>query len=214
MIGGLFSIGFEQFVQRANRTAGGTITHAAVQPLFSFGTVIFSIYSCAFLLFFALFSAKSDRANCMLLVLRLLTLLVAVPVLFATGYYIDGSLTLVIVLSRFLYLAYYCYIFKRPHFILYNTSVLLFAQGKCVPYTKLTYFSNYAALYGGSGYLTLGRKVIDFTEARNVVLAVRGRVQEDLSLARAVELANGDYIYIFTKDPAVSVYSFSFQPLN
>lgn len=214
MIGGLFSIGFEQFLQHANHTTGGVITRNAVQPLFTYGTVIFSIYSCIFLLFFALFSAKSDRINCLLLVLRALTLFVSVPVLLFTGYYIDGGLTFAILFARFFYLSYYCIRFKRPHFILYNTSVLLFVQGKCVPYAKLTYFANYAALYGGAGFLTLGRKVISFTEARNVVLAVLGKVQEDLSLARMVELANGDFIYIFTKDPAVSVYSFSFQPLN
>nr|WIF20065.1 ORF3 [Luchacovirus sp.] len=214
MIGGLFSVGFSQFVQHANVSSGGAISVNAVQPLFTYGTVVFSIYSCIFLVFFALFSAKSDRINYLLLVLRVITLFVAVPVLLVTGYYVDGCLTFAIIFARFFYLAYYCIKFKRPHFILYNASVLLFAQGKCVPYFKLTHFANYAALYGGSGYLTLGRRVINFTEARNVVLALRGRVQEDLSLARIIELANGDYIYIFTKDPAVSVYNFTFQPLN
>lgn len=214
MIGGLFSVGFEQFIQHANVTTGGAITALAAQPLVNYGTAVFSVYSCCFLSFFALYSVKSDRANCLLLFLRLLTLFVAVPILFCTGYYIDGSLTLIILLSRFCYLTYYCVRFKRLHFILYNTSTLLFAQGRCVPYVKLHYFANYAALYGGAGHLMLGRKVINFTEARNVVLAVRGRLQEDLLLARVVELANGEFIYIFTKEPAVSVYNFSFQPLN
>lgn len=214
MIGGLFSVGFDKFIDVANVTLGGNITAKSVQPLVNFSTAVFSIYSCIFLIFFVLYSAKSDRVNCILLLFRILTLIIAVPILFYYQYYIDGSLTLAIVLGRFFYLLYFCHKFKRPHFLFYNTDLLLFAQGKCVTYAKLTYFANYAALYGGLGYVTLGRNIINFTEARNVILALRGRVQEDLSLARFIELANGDCIYIFTKDPAVSVYSFSFQPLN
>ncbi|QZL09684.1 NS4 [plateatu pika coronavirus P83] len=214
MIGGLFSVGFEQFLQHANHTVNGAITPNAVRPLFNYGTVVFSIYSCIFLIFFALFKAKSVRFNLILFFLRIVVLLIAVPFLFFTGYYVDGGLTLAILFMRFFYLSYYCIRLKNPYFILYNTSVLLFVQGKCVPYVKLTHFSNYAALYGGHGYLTLGRSVVNFVEARYVTIAIRGSVYEDLSLARTVELANGDYVYIFTKEPAVSVYNFTFQPLN
>lgn len=52
---------------------------------------------------------------------------------------------------------------------------------------------------------------LHFVDPMLVGIAIRGLVHADLTVVRAVELLNGDFIYIFSQEAVVGVYNAAFS---
>nr|UYW66184.1 ORF3 protein [Tadarida brasiliensis bat alphacoronavirus] len=153
------------------------------------------LLTSVFVVYFALFKATFFKFNVGLLIARLITLFVYVPMLFALGVYVDAVVVGLVILGRFLYVSYFAWRFKTVAFILYNTSTLAFIMGKCRYYDSQPYM----VLTGGEYYISFGDNFVPFVGANDLYVAIRGRLQEDLFLVRRVELINGQFFYICTR---------------
>ncbi|AIA62266.1 hypothetical protein ORF3 [BtNv-AlphaCoV/SC2013] len=172
-----------------------------VVPIAHFNLGIDYLFSSVFVYYFATYRGNSIKTNCALFVCRLLVLFVYAPLLLYTGAYIDGSLTAIILLCRFFYVAYFAVRFHSFYFVLLNSPTLAWVFGKAWYY----HFDDYTCLRGGDSYVRFGPHFVPFVSDRNLFLALRGRVQKDVCLVRRVELINGDFLYIFASEPAISV---------
>nr|UZK98247.1 MAG: ORF3 protein [Tadarida brasiliensis bat alphacoronavirus 2] len=168
------------------------------------------LLTSVFVVYFALFKASSLKFNVGLFIARLLTLLVYVPLLLFCGSYVDAAVIGLVVLCRLIYVCYFAWRFKSIAFILYNTSTLAFIMGKCRYYDSQPYM----VLTGGEYYITFGDNFVPFVGANDLYVAIRGRLQEDLYLVRRVELINGQFFYIFARDPVVGVVNMKFSDVQ
>lgn len=170
-------------------------------PILHFNLGIDYLFSSVFVYYFATYCGSSFKTNVILLIARLLVLFVYAPLLFYTGAYIDGCIIAILLLCRHVYVAYYCIRFRSFNFLLLNSSTLAWVFGKC----WYTQFQPYVCLRGGDSYVKFGPHFVPFVSDENLYIAVRGRTQLDSPLVRRVELINGDFLYIFAKEPVVSV---------
>nr|UBX89766.1 ORF3c protein [Feline coronavirus] len=154
-----------------------------------------------FVLFLALYRSTNFKVCVGVLMFKIVSMTLIGPMLIAFGYYIDGIVTTTVLALRFIYLAYFWYVNSRFEFILYNTTTLMFVHGRAAPFMRSSHGSIYVTLYGGINYI----------DPMLVGIAIRGLVRADLTVVRAVELLNGDFIYIFSQEAVVGVYNAAFS---
>uniref|UniRef100_A0AB38ZDI2 Nonstructural protein n=1 Tax=Cardioderma bat coronavirus TaxID=3119326 RepID=A0AB38ZDI2_9NIDO len=208
---GLFQLGMENAVRNTNAPPE-TVERVleALQPAQHTLTVASFLLTSIFVVYFALFKASSFRANCVLLALRIFTLLVYVPVLVYFEAYLDGIVICLTLLARLAYLSFFCFRYKTPAFLLLNTGKLAFICGKYWYYQD----SAYLVVPGGEHFVNFGMHMVPFPVANDLYVALRGYKDEDLPLVRRVELINGAFIYIFAREPVVGVVNMSFSEIQ
>lgn len=164
-----------------------------------------------FVLFLALYRSTNFKACVGILMLKIVSMTLIGPMLIAFGYYIDGIVTTTVLALRFIYLAYFWYVNNRFEFILFNTSTLMFVHGRAAPFMRSSHSSIYVTLYGGINYMLVNDLTLHFVDPMLVRIAIRGLAHADLTVVRAVELLNGDFIYIFSQEAVVGVYNAAFS---
>nr|ADD26775.1 non-structural protein 3c-like protein [Ferret systemic coronavirus MSU-S] len=164
-----------------------------------------------FVLFLAMYRCTSFKLNVAILGFKIVAMCLISPLLIMFGFYIDGVVTMVVLLARFCYLSYFWFRFKRFEFVFYNVSTLMFVHGRAAPYLRSSHNTHYVTLYGGLNYLCVDDLALHFVNPMLVNLAIRGLVQLDLNVVRSIELLNGDFIYIFSPVPFVGVYNAAFD---
>nr|URD31301.1 NS3 protein [Megaderma bat coronavirus]URD31308.1 NS3 protein [Megaderma bat coronavirus] len=162
-----------------------------------------------FALYFALFKSSNFRINYGLLLLRVLTLLIYIPVLCYFNAAVDASVIFACVFGRLCYVSYWAIRYRSWAFILLNTDRVAFVNGKSwygddLPYTILS---------GGDRHVCFGHHVIPFVNANELYIALRGRKEEDIPLSRSIELLNGVYLYVFAPEPCVGVVNLAFKEI-
>nr|WCC62305.1 ORF3 protein [Bat Coronavirus PaGZ19]WCC62329.1 ORF3 protein [Bat Coronavirus PaGZ19] len=170
-------------------------------PVYHFNLGIDYLFSSLFVFYFATYRGSSFKVNVLLLICRILVLFCYAPLLLYAGAYIDGCIIALVLFCRHVYVAYYCVRYRSFYFLLLNCSTLAWIFGKPW-YIELT---PYTCLRGGDSYVSFGPHFIPFVRDENLYIAIRGRQQLDSSLVRRIELINGDFLYIFAKEPVVSV---------
>nr|AIL54128.1 3c [Feline coronavirus] len=170
-------------------------------------------FSIAFLfvLFLALYRSTNFKVCVGVLMFKIVSMTLIGPMLIAFGYYIDGIVTITVLALRFVYLAYFWYVNSRFEFILYNTTTLMFVHDRAAPFMRSSHGSIYVTLYGGINYMFVNDLTLHFVDPMLVGIAIRGLVRADLTVVRAVELLNGDFIYIFSQEAVVGVYNAAFS---
>ncbi|AKG92641.1 non-structural protein 3c [Ferret coronavirus] len=164
-----------------------------------------------FVLFLAMYRCTSFKQNVAILIFKIVAMCFIAPLLIMFGCYIDGVITIVVLLARFCYLSYFWFRFKRFEFVFYNVSTLMFVHGRAAPYLRSSHNTHYVTLYGGLNYMCVDDLALHFVNPMLVKLAIRGLVQLDLNVVRSIELLNGDFIYIFSPEPVVGVYNAAFD---
>nr|QNF22825.1 accessory protein 3c [Feline coronavirus] len=164
-----------------------------------------------FVLFLALYRSTNFRVCVGVLMFKIVSMTLIGPMLIAFGYYIDGIVTTTVLALRFIYLAYFWYVNSRFEFILYNTTTLMFVHGRAAPFMRSSHGSICVTLYGGINYMFVNDLTLHFVDPMLVGIAIRGLVRADLKVVRAVELLNGDFIYIFSQEAVVGVYNAAFS---
>nr|QVX24252.1 truncated accessory 3c protein [Feline coronavirus] len=156
-----------------------------------------------FVLFLALYRITNFKVCVGVLMFKIVSMTLIGPMLIAFGYYIDGIVTTTVLALRFIYLAYFWYVNSRFEFILYNTTTLMFVHDRAAPFMRSSHGSIYVTLYGGINYMFVNELTLHFVDPMLVCIAIRGLVRADLTVVRAVELLNGDFIYIFSQEAVV-----------
>nr|AIL54188.1 3c [Feline coronavirus] len=164
-----------------------------------------------FVLFLALYRSTNFKVCVGVLMFKIVSMTLIGPMLIAYGYYIDGIVTTTVLALRFNYLAYFWYVNSRFEFILYNTTTLMFVHDRAAPFMRSSHGSIYVTLYGGINYMSVNDLTLHFVDPMLVGIAIRGLVRADLTVFRAVELLNGDFIYIFSQEAVVGVYNAAFS---
>lgn len=164
-----------------------------------------------FVLFLALYRSTNFKACVGVLMFKIVSMTLIGPMLIAFGYYMDGIVTTTVLALRFIYLTYFWYVNSRFEFILYNTTTLMFVHDRAAPFTRSSHGSIYVTLYGGINYMFVNDLTLHFVDPMLVGIAIRGLVHADLTVVRAVELLNGDFIYIFSQEAVVGVYNAAFS---
>nr|AAR88615.1 non-structural protein 3c [Canine coronavirus] len=164
-----------------------------------------------FVLFLALYRSTNFKACVSILMFKIVAMTLIGPMLIAFGYYIDGIVTTTVLALRFIYLAYFWYVNSRFEFILFNTTTLMFVHGRAAQFMRSSHSSIYVTLYGGINYMLVNDLTLHFVDPMLVRIAIRGLAHADLTVVRAVELLNGDFIYIFSQEAVVGVYNAAFS---
>nr|QVX24253.1 accessory 3c protein [Feline coronavirus] len=164
-----------------------------------------------FVLFLALYRSTNFKVCVGVLMFKIVSMTLIGPMLIAFGYYIDGIVTTTVLALRFTYLAYFWYANSRFEFILYNTTTLMFVHDRAAPFMRSSHGAIYVTLYGGINYMFVNDLTLHFVDPMLVGIAIRGLVRADLTVVRAVELLNGDFIYIFSQEAVVGVYNAAFS---
>nr|QVG59929.1 accessory protein 3c [Feline coronavirus] len=217
MIGGLFlnSLSFivvNQHVIANNTPHVNSIVqqHHVVSASIKSSHLEFSI-AVLFVLFLALYRITNFKVCVGVLMFKIVAMTLIGPMLIAFGYYIDGIVTTTVLALRFIYLAYFWYVNSRFEFILYNTTTLMFVHDRAAPFMRSSHVSIYVTLYGRINYMFVNDLTLHFVDPMLVGIAIRGLVHADLTVVRAVELLNGDFIYIFSQEAVVGVYNAAFS---
>nr|AIL54235.1 3c [Feline coronavirus]AIL54238.1 3c [Feline coronavirus] len=163
-----------------------------------------------FVLFLALYRSTNFKVCVSVLMFKIVSMTLIGPMLIAFGYYIDGIVTTTVLALRFVYLAYFWYVNSRFEFI-YNTTTLMFVHDRAAPFMRSSHGSIYVTSYGGINYMFVNDLTLHFVDPMLVGIAIRGLVRADLTVVRAVELLNGDFIYIFSQEAVVGVYNAAFS---
>nr|WCC61940.1 ORF3 protein [Bat Coronavirus RaYN20] len=161
------------------------------------------LLTSVFVIYFALYRAKSFRINCLMLVLRVLTLMCYIPTLLYFGSYIDAGVIWVVVVSRLAYTIYWAVKYRSFSFVLLNSDKLAFICGKYWYYEDKPYI----VLMGGEHFINFGPHFVTFVLPSDVYVALRGYIENDVPLVRRVELINGAFIYVFAQEACVGVYN-------
>lgn len=169
------------------------------------------IISLLFSIFLAMYRSTSFKSNVALSLFKVATICFISPFLIGLGLYVDGIVTLVVLLGRYLYLSYFWFKFERFEFLFYNVSTLMFVHGKAAPYLRSSNHAHYVTLYGSLNHMRVEDFTLYFVDPMLVKIAIRGFVQLDLNVVRSIELLNGDFIYIFSPEPVVGVYNAAFS---
>nr|BBE15233.1 non-structural protein 3c [Feline coronavirus] len=217
MIGGLFlnTLSFivtNQHVIVNNTPHVNSIVqqHHVVSASIKSSHLEFSI-AVLFVLFLALYRSTNFKVCVGVLMFKIVSMTLVGPMLIAFDYYIDGIVTTAVLALRFIYLAYFWYVNSRFEFILYNTTTLMFVHDRAAPFTRSSHGSIYVTLHGGINYMFVNDLTLHFVDPMPVGIAIRGLVHADLTVVRAVELLNGDFIYIFSQEAVVGVYNAAFS---
>ncbi|ACT10888.1 non-structural protein 3c [Feline coronavirus UU4] len=216
MIGGLFlnTLSFivtNQHVVVNNTSHVNSIVqqHHVVSASIKSFHLEFSI-AVLFVLFLALYRSTNFKVCVGVLMFKIVSMTLIGPMLIAFGYYIDGIVITTVLALRFIYLAYFWCVNSRFEFILYNTTTLMFVLDRAAPFVRSSHGSIYVTLHGGIIYMFVNDLTLHFVDSMLVGIAIRGLVHADL-VVRAVELLNGDFIYIFSQEPVVGVYNAAFS---
>nr|WCZ55928.1 MAG: NS3 [Hipposideros bat coronavirus] len=168
------------------------------------------LFTSFFVVYFALYKAKSVKNNCILLCLRLVAMFFYAPLLCYFQLYVDAVLVFVVLYIRLMYVVYWSCRYRTFAFIVLNTDKLAFVQGYYWYYNDTSYIT----LQGGENFLVLGTKLVPFALAHDIYIALRGKKDEDVPLVRRVELINGQFFYIFAQEPVVGVVNMSFSEIR
>nr|AIN55848.1 accessory protein 3c [Feline coronavirus] len=217
MIGGLFLNTLSFIVTNQHVVANNTPhvnsivqQHRVVSANIKSFHLEFSI-AVLFVLFLALYRSTNFKVCVGVLMFKIVSMTLIGPMLIAFGYYIDGIVTTTVLALRFVYLAYFWYVDSRFEFILYNTTTLMFVHDRAAPFMRSSHGSIYVTLHGGINYMFVNDLTLHFVDPMLVGIAIRGLVHADLTVVRAVELLNGDFIYIFSQEAVVGVYNAAFS---
>nr|AIN55852.1 accessory protein 3c [Feline coronavirus] len=217
MIGGLFLNTLSFIVTNQHVVANNTPhvnsvvqQHHVVSANIKSFHLEFSI-AVLFVLFLALYRSTNFKVCVGVLMFKIVSMTLIGPMLIAFGYYIDGIVTTTVLALRFVYLAYFWYVDSRFEFILYNTTTLMFVHDRAAPFMRSSHGSIYVTLHGGINYMFVNDLTLHFVDPMLVGIAIRGLVHADLTVVRAVELLNGDFIYIFSQEAVVGVYNAAFS---
>nr|AIL54143.1 3c [Feline coronavirus] len=217
MIGGLF-LNTLSFIVTNQHVTVNNISHvnSIVQQHHVVSASIKSFHlefsiAVLFVLFLALYRSTNFKVCVSVLMFKIVSMTLIGPMLIAFGYYIDGIVTTTVLALRFVYLAYFWYVNSRFEFILYNTTTLMFVHDRAAPFMRSSHGSIYVTLYGGINYTFVNDLTLHFVDPMLVGIAIRGLVHADLTVVRAVELLNGDFIYIFSQEAVVGVYNAAFS---
>nr|AEY69250.1 non-structural protein 3c [Feline coronavirus] len=153
-----------------------------------------------FVLFLALYRSTNFKMCVGVLMFKIVSMTLIGPMLIAFGYYIDVIVTTTVLALRFVYLAYFRYVNSIFEFILYNTTTLMFVHDRAAPFMRSSH-----------GSMFVNDLMLHFVDPMLVGIAIRGLVRADLTVVRAVELLNGDFIYIFSQEAVVGVYNAAFS---
>nr|ALK28788.1 orf4 [229E-related bat coronavirus] len=212
---GLFTLNLESTVNSSLSRAkiGADVTRQVIDDV-KRGTVTFNILAYTlmslFAVYFALFKAKSRCGRVAILVSKLLTLFAYVPILYWSEAYLDASLLTVIILGRLLHTAWYAWLYRTWDFIAFNVTTLCYVHGKCW-YVETKSMKPFVCFYGGDQFLYVGDKLVSYVSTNDLYVALRGRIEKDLSLSRKVDLFNGECIYVFCEQPAVGIVNTDFR---
>nr|WDE20151.1 4b protein [Human coronavirus 229E] len=69
----------------------------------------------------------------------------------------------------------------------------------------------FVCFYGGDQFLYIGDRIVTYLSTNDLYVALRGRIDKDLSLSRKVELYNGDRKSLFCEHPAVGIVNTDFK---
>ncbi|APD51476.1 ORF3 protein [NL63-related bat coronavirus] len=214
MFGGLFQLSIEKAINQSATDLKLSEDNAAIlrdnlKPASTASAITAYLLTSLFVAYFALFKPLSNRGRVLCFAAKLLVLFLYVPLLFYVGAYLDGAIICVALLSRFFHVGYYAYLYKNFSFLLFNSTVLCFAMGKCWYFDKKKFGKEFVAVYGGDHYLVYGGQTIAFASASELYMAIRGSLEKNLQLMRKVELYNGDAIYVFAEEPVVGIVNMS-----
>lgn len=201
MMLGLFQLNFEDATPSIRTVIPSKPVLPHVVPITHFNLGIDYLFSSVFVYYFATYRSNSFKVNVACFVARLLVLFAYAPLLLYAGAYVDGSIIAIVLFCRFFYVAYFALRYRSFHFVILNRPTLAWLYGKCWYFT----FQDYICLRGGDSYVRFGPHFVPFITDKNLFMAVRGKQQKDVCLVRRIELINGDFLYIFAKEPVVGV---------
>lgn len=197
---GLFQLHLEQHI--AEHVANGNVREVVAPIQYTLSSANFLLTSI-YVIYFALYKADSIKINCLMLILRVLTLVCYVPLLLYFGAYLDAIIIWLVLAGRIAYTSYWAVKYKNIAFIFLNTDNLAFICGKYWYYEDKPYI----VLPGGEHFVTFGPHFVTFVVAADVYVALRGKIEMDVPLTRCVELLNGAFIYVFTKEACVGIFN-------
>nr|ADX59489.1 ORF3 protein [Miniopterus bat coronavirus/Kenya/KY33/2006] len=215
MFGGLFQLSFDTAINNTVKRLRLTPEQASVvntelAPVHHATSALGYLLTSVFVVYFAIYKASTLRGNVMCLLARVVLIFVYSPLLLYCGSFVDGSFIAGVLIARFCQTCYYAYRYKNLAFVIYNTTVLAFINGKPWYYHQQPWL----VLSGGDHYVTLGVHIIPFVSNNELYVAVRGSTDENLDLVRCVELIDGSFFYIFCKEPVVGVVNFKFSEIK
>lgn len=212
---GLFTLQIESAVNQSlsKSKVSAVVSRQVIQDVraaaVTFNLLAYTLMSL-FVVYFAFFKARSNRGRVALIVFKILILFVYVPLLYWSQAYIDATLIAVILLGRFFHTAWYCWLYKTWDFIVFNVTTLCYVQGKCW-FLENKALKPFVCFYGGDQFLYIGDRVVSYVSTNDLYVALRGRIDRDLSLSRKVDLYNGECVYFFFEHPAVGIVNTDFK---
>ncbi|UBB42448.1 ORF3 protein [Jingmen Miniopterus schreibersii alphacoronavirus 1] len=180
-----------------------TVTTPKPVVLHSNNTVIGYLLVSVFVYYFAIFKPYSYRGQILTLLAKFCVLTLYVPLLILCGAYIDAGIITLVLVTRFLYVAFYTFKYKSIYFILFNETQLCFSFGKACHVSTL--YRRFMVFTGGHQYIDFGYNFLPFIDTDTLSVCVRGRDEYDLNFSRQIELCDGSYLYLFTLEPVVSI---------
>ncbi|AGT21334.1 non-structural protein 3 [Bat coronavirus CDPHE15/USA/2006] len=181
-----------------------------LEPVRQFSIASGFFFTSVFVIYFTLFKASTFRRNLLLLLARFLVVVVYCPLLFYFGCHLDGSFILLTIFARLLYVCYYAWRYKSIQFVVLNTTTLAFVNGKCTYYANEPFFT----FEGGDHYIKLGEYYVPFVDRNSLYVALRGKFEEDVYLSRSIELFNGHFLYVFTRQQVVGIVNSNFTDVQ
>uniref|UniRef100_A0AB38ZDW5 Non-structural 3c protein n=1 Tax=Chaerephon bat coronavirus TaxID=2991261 RepID=A0AB38ZDW5_9NIDO len=161
----------------------------------------FMLTSC-FVVFFAVYRTHNRQLNLLLLLLRLLSIFVYAPLLAYCGAFLDAVIVLLVLAARLSYVCFFACLYKNTQFILLNSTTLWFYDG----FADFCDSPNLVILEGDESSIKFAGTVLPF--AYDTVhmavgsfsyIAVRGRVECNLSLVETVDLSSCQKLRIFMR---------------
>nr|WCC62819.1 ORF3 protein [Bat Coronavirus RpGX16] len=216
MFGGLFQLTLEGVVDSTIRAANldpnaEVLLREQVQPAINGANMLGYLLTSMFVWYFALYKPSSKRGRMAMFVAKLLVIFAYVPIILYCGGIVDGCIILAAVVSRLLYTGYFAFCYRNLAFVLFNATTLCFVNGAVCLYSRITKVADYMALYGGHHYVTIETTAVEFVHKDSLYVAIRGKKELNLYLAKAMELSDGAYIYLFTNTSFVGIYNANFQ---
>ncbi|UZK98261.1 MAG: ORF3 protein [Tadarida brasiliensis bat alphacoronavirus 1] len=211
MIGGLFLFSLDQFInntiEQQNLTTENAVTlRSGFEPVRQTVSFVGYTLTSIFVIFFATYQPSSHNACVAGLLARIVVMLVYGPVAMYLGAYVDGAIITITMLVRMAVVGYYTCRYKNFQFVLKNSTTLCFAFGKACNFDRTLKYADVLVFKGGPNDMLFGSEYVTFASSSDMYVAVRGQREFDLHLAKSIELSDGTFVYLFSREAAVSIF--------
>nr|UNE74456.1 orf3 protein [Eptesicus bat coronavirus] len=211
MIGGLFLFSVDQLInttiEQQNLTTENAATlRSGLEPVRQTASLVGYMLTSIFVVFFATYQPASHNACVAGLLARLFVMFVYGPAAMYLGAYVDGAIITTTLLIRTIVVGYYTCRYKNFQFMLKNSNTLCFAFGKACNFNRTLKYADVLVFKGGPNDMLFGSEYVTFASSANMYIAVRGEREFDLHLAKSIELSDGTFVYLFSREAAVSIF--------